>query len=65
MVAEIANSLAALYESRAVVEDGSMARKPDLEKFAQEHDLKIGTIMDLIHYRIAHEQTIQRTHQRI
>jgi 3,4-dihydroxy 2-butanone 4-phosphate synthase / GTP cyclohydrolase II len=44
-------------------EDGSMARKPDLEKFAREHDLKIGTIMDLIHYRIAHEQTIQRTHQ--
>ncbi len=44
-------------------EDGSMARKPDLEKFAQEHELKIGTIMDLIHYRIAHEKTIERTHQ--
>lgn len=41
-------------------EDGSMARKADLEKFAQEHGLKIGTIMDLIHYRIANEQTIQR-----
>ena len=44
-------------------EDGSMARKPDLEKFAAEHDLKIGTIMDLIHYRIAHEKTIERTHE--
>ena len=35
-------------------EDGSMARRPDLEVFAQEHDLKIGTIADLIHYRIEH-----------
>lgn len=44
-------------------EDGSMARKADLEKFAREHDLKIGTIMDLIHYRIANEQTIERIRQ--
>jgi 3,4-dihydroxy 2-butanone 4-phosphate synthase/GTP cyclohydrolase II len=43
--------------------DGSMARRPDLEKFAREHKLKIGTIMDLIHYRIATEKTIERTHQ--
>ena len=40
--------------------DGSMARRPDLEKFAAEHDLKIGTIADLIHYRILHEKTISR-----
>ena len=44
-------------------EDGSMARKDDLEKFAREHGLKIGTIMDLIHYRIANEQTIERIQQ--
>jgi 3,4-dihydroxy 2-butanone 4-phosphate synthase/GTP cyclohydrolase II len=44
-------------------EDGSMARKADLETFAREHDLKIGTIMDLIHYRIANEQTIERIQQ--
>lgn len=43
--------------------DGSMARRADLEKFAREHNLKIGTIMDLIHYRIATEKTIERTHQ--
>jgi 3,4-dihydroxy 2-butanone 4-phosphate synthase / GTP cyclohydrolase II len=43
--------------------DGSMARRSDLEKFAHEHNLKIGTIMDLIHYRIATEKTIERTHQ--
>ena len=42
--------------------DGSMARRPDLEKFAREHGLKIGTIMDLIHYRIATEATVERTH---
>ena len=36
------------------------ARRPDLEVFAQEHDLKIGTIADLIHYRIQHENTLER-----
>lgn len=41
-------------------EDGSMARRPQLEKFAQEHDLKIGTIEDLIRYRIQHERTVHR-----
>ena len=39
-------------------DDGSMARRPELEAFAQEHDIKIGTIADLIHYRIVNEQTI-------
>ncbi len=42
-------------------EDGSMARRPQLEKFAQEHNLKIGTIEDLIRYRIQHERTVYRT----
>jgi 3,4-dihydroxy 2-butanone 4-phosphate synthase/GTP cyclohydrolase II len=41
-------------------EDGSMARRPDLEIFARQHNLKIGTIADLIHYRIAHENTLER-----
>ena len=41
-------------------EDGSMARRPDLEIFAKEHDLKMGTIADLIHYRIQHENTLER-----
>ena len=40
--------------------DGSMARRPDLEVFAEQHDIKIGTIADLIHYRIKHEQTVSR-----
>lgn len=41
-------------------EDGSMARRPDLEIFADQHNLKIGTIADLIHYRIQHENTLER-----
>ena len=41
-------------------EDGTMARRPDLEKFAEQHGIKIGTIVDLIHYRIANERTITR-----
>ncbi len=41
-------------------EDGTMARRPDLEVFAKQHDLKIGTISDLIHYRIQHENTLER-----
>jgi 3,4-dihydroxy 2-butanone 4-phosphate synthase / GTP cyclohydrolase II len=39
-------------------EDGTMARRPELEVFAAEHGLKIGTIADLIHYRIANEKTV-------
>jgi 3,4-dihydroxy 2-butanone 4-phosphate synthase / GTP cyclohydrolase II len=41
-------------------EDGTMARRPDLELFAQKHQLKLGTIADLIHYRTLHEKTIHR-----
>ncbi len=56
--------LAGLEPAAVIVEimndDGTMARRPDLEKFAQQHDLKIGTIADLIHYRIVHEQTVTR-----
>ena len=41
-------------------EDGTMARRPELEKFAEEHNLKIGTIADLIHYRVLNERTIEK-----
>lgn len=41
-------------------EDGTMARRPDLEDFAKAHDLKIGTIADLIQYRIQNEKTVER-----
>ncbi|ROQ90642.1 bifunctional 3,4-dihydroxy-2-butanone-4-phosphate synthase/GTP cyclohydrolase II [Desulfosoma caldarium] len=41
-------------------DDGTMARMPDLEKFAAEHDLKIVTIADLIEYRMRTESFVQR-----
>ena len=40
-------------------EDGTMARRPDLEVFAKEHDIKMGTIADLIEYRMHNEKTIE------
>ncbi len=40
-------------------EDGSMARVPDLKTFAQKHQLKIGTIVELIQYRLQHETLIE------
>lgn len=42
-------------------EDGTMARRPDLEEFAKEHDIKIGTIADLIEYRMKNEKTVEQT----
>ena len=44
-------------------EDGTMARRPELEKFAAKHNLKIGTIADLIEYRNLNETTIQKVAQ--
>ena len=56
--------LAGLSPSAVIVEilneDGSMARRADLERFAAEHNLKIGTIADLIQYRIKNEKTVER-----
>ncbi|NCF72587.1 MAG: 3,4-dihydroxy-2-butanone-4-phosphate synthase [Gammaproteobacteria bacterium] len=56
--------LAGLEPAAAIVEilkaDGSMARRPDLEIFAKEHGIKIGTIADLIRYRLDTEQNVER-----
>ena len=41
-------------------DDGSMARRDDLVKFAQKFDLKIGTIADLIDFRLSKESTVER-----
>jgi 3,4-dihydroxy 2-butanone 4-phosphate synthase/GTP cyclohydrolase II len=41
-------------------EDGSMARRPELESFAGEHGLAIGTIAGLIQYRLETEKTVER-----
>ena len=37
-----------------------MARRPDLEKFAREHDVRMGTIADLIRYRLEKERNVER-----
>lgn len=56
--------LAGFEPAAAIVEilneDGTMARRADLMRFAQEHGLKIGTVADLIAYRIRNERTVER-----
>lgn len=56
--------LAGLEQAAVIVEimneDGSMARRKDLEKFSKKHELKIGTIADLIHYRNINEKSIEK-----
>jgi len=56
--------LAGLEPASVIVEilneDGSMARRPDLEIFSKTHDIKVGTIADLIEYRNNTETTIER-----
>ncbi|NKF24728.1 bifunctional 3,4-dihydroxy-2-butanone-4-phosphate synthase/GTP cyclohydrolase II [Solimonas marina] len=56
--------LAGLEPAAVIVEvlneDGTMARRPDLEKFAREHGIKLGTIADLIRYRLDNEHTVER-----
>jgi 3,4-dihydroxy 2-butanone 4-phosphate synthase/GTP cyclohydrolase II len=55
--------LAGLYPAGVICEimndDGTMARMPDLVAFAQRHGLKIGTIEDLIGYRLRHDRIVK------
>ena len=57
--------LAGLNPSGVICEimndDGTMARMPDLVKFAQFHGLKIATIADLIAYRLRHDRIVEQT----
>ncbi len=46
-------------------EDGTMARRSDLEHFAQLHGLKVGTIADLIRYRLSKERSVERIEDRM
>jgi 3,4-dihydroxy 2-butanone 4-phosphate synthase/GTP cyclohydrolase II len=45
-------------------EDGTMARRPQLEAFAERHGLKVGTIADLIRHRMQTERTVERVLER-
>ncbi len=60
--------LAGLEPAGVLVEilnaDGSMARRPQLETFAAEHGLKMGSIEALIRHRLATEHTIERVDER-
>ena len=60
--------LAGLEPSGVLVEilnaDGSMARRPQLEAFAKEHGLKIGSIEELIRHRLETEHTVERVDRR-
>lgn len=60
--------LAGLEPAGVLVEilnpDGSMARRPELEVFAREHGLKIGSIEALIRYRLETEHTVERVDER-
>jgi 3,4-dihydroxy 2-butanone 4-phosphate synthase/GTP cyclohydrolase II len=55
--------LAGLEPAAVIVEilneDGTMARRPELEEFARQHGLKIGTIADLIRYRLQKERSVE------
>jgi 3,4-dihydroxy 2-butanone 4-phosphate synthase/GTP cyclohydrolase II len=58
------------FEPAAVIveimnDDGTMARRPDLEAFARSHNLKIGTIADLIRYRLRNERSVERISEQI
>jgi 3,4-dihydroxy 2-butanone 4-phosphate synthase/GTP cyclohydrolase II len=41
-------------------DDGSMSRRAEIEVFAKQHNLKIGTIADLIRYRLRNERSVER-----
>src|SRR5512143_3059316 len=60
--------LAGLEPAAVIVEilneDGTMARRPDLEIFAKQHGLKMGTIADLIRYRLSKERSVERIEDR-
>ncbi|AFZ83586.1 3,4-dihydroxy 2-butanone 4-phosphate synthase [Candidatus Kinetoplastibacterium blastocrithidii TCC012E] len=60
-------AIAGLIPSSVICEilndDGKMARLPDLIKFSQKHNIKIGAISDLIKYRIQNETIVRRIGQ--
>jgi 3,4-dihydroxy 2-butanone 4-phosphate synthase/GTP cyclohydrolase II len=62
--AELAGLTPAAVICEIMKDDGTMARLPDLIEFAKVHDLKIGTIADLIHYRSQNECFVERIGER-
>ena len=63
-LANLAGLTAASVICEILKDDGSMARLPDLVEFAAKHQLKIGAIADLIHYRSRTESLVKRVAER-
>ena len=59
-VARLAGFEPASVVCEVMNDDGTMARLPELEAFAAQHLMKVGTIADLIRYRMENEATVQR-----
>ena len=62
-LARLAGLTAASVIVEILNEDGSMARRSDLVEFGKKHGINIGTIADLIRYRISNEQSIEKIHE--
>jgi 3,4-dihydroxy 2-butanone 4-phosphate synthase/GTP cyclohydrolase II len=62
------SKLAGLDPSGVICEimnpDGTMARRPELEKFAEQHGLRIVTIAELVDYRLAHDMLVEKVVER-
>ena len=59
-LARLAGLMPAAVLCEIMNDDGSMARLPELMEFSKRHDLKIGTIADLIRYRMENESSVER-----
>ncbi|HZE21950.1 MAG TPA: 3,4-dihydroxy-2-butanone-4-phosphate synthase, partial [Desulfobaccales bacterium] len=59
-LARLADLKGAAVICEVMKDDGTMARMPDLEKFAAQHNVKIATIADLVAYRLKHESFVHR-----
>jgi 3,4-dihydroxy 2-butanone 4-phosphate synthase / GTP cyclohydrolase II len=63
-LAQLAGLTPAAVICEVLKDDGAMARLPDLVEFGREHGIKIGTIVDLIHFRSQNESLVRRVTER-
>ena len=63
-LAQLAGLTPAAVICEILKDDGEMARLPDLMEFAKQHQIRIGTIADLIHYRSRTESLVERMTER-
>ncbi|HTQ72239.1 MAG TPA: 3,4-dihydroxy-2-butanone-4-phosphate synthase [Acidocella sp.] len=62
-IARLAGLIPAGVICEIINDDGTMARLPELVTFAQRHNIKLGTIADLIAYRRTNERLVKRVEQ--